>query len=49
MSTSDPQFTARIAGSPGASFDLIANMPNYGRWLPGSEAFGGTTEATSSV
>ncbi len=19
-------------------------MPNYGRWLPGSEAFGGTTE-----
>jgi hypothetical protein len=25
-------------------FDLIADMPNYGRWLPGSDAFGGTTE-----
>jgi hypothetical protein len=21
-------------------------MPNYGRWLPGSEAFGGTTQVT---
>jgi len=26
--------------------DLIADMPNYGRWLPGSEAFGGTTEVS---
>jgi len=38
MSTSHPQFTARIEGSPETIFDLIADMPNYGRWLPGSEA-----------
>jgi uncharacterized protein YndB with AHSA1/START domain len=29
---------------PETIFDLIADMPNYGRWLPGSEAFGGTME-----
>jgi uncharacterized protein YndB with AHSA1/START domain len=46
MSTSHPRFTARIEGSPEAIFDLIADMPNYGRWLPGSEAFGGTTEVS---
>ena len=46
MSTSHPQFTARIEGSPETIFDLIADMPNYGRWLPGSEAFGGTTEVS---
>ena len=27
-------------------FDPIADMPNYGRWLPVSEAFGGTTEVS---
>ncbi len=46
MSTLHPQFTARIEGSPDVIFDLIADMPNYGRWLPGSEAFGGTTEVS---
>ena len=46
MSTTHPQFTARIEGSPETIFDLIADMPNYGRWLPGSEAFGGTTEVS---
>src|SRR5260370_21244140 len=46
MSTLHPQFTARIDGSPDVIFDLIADMLNYGRWLPGSEAFGGTTEAS---
>jgi hypothetical protein len=40
MSTSYPRFTARIEGPPEIIFDLIADMPNYGRWLPGSEAFG---------
>ena len=44
MSTSHPRFKARIEGSPKTIFDLIADMPNYGRWLPGSDAFGGTTE-----
>ena len=46
MSTSHPRFTARILGSQETIFDLIADMPNYGRWLPGSEAFGGTTDVS---
>ena len=46
MSTTHPRFTARIKGSPEVIFDLIADMPNYGRWLPGSQAFGGTTEVS---
>jgi hypothetical protein len=46
MSTSHPRFTARIEGPPEIIFDLIADMPNYGDWLPGSEAFGGTTEVS---
>jgi len=46
MSTSHPRFTARIEASPETIFDLIADMPNYARWLPGSEAFGGTTEVS---
>lgn len=44
MSTTHPRFTARIEGSPETIFDLVADLPNYGRWLPGSEAFGGTPE-----
>jgi hypothetical protein len=48
MSTSHPRFTARIEGSPETILDLIADMPNYGRWLPGSEALGGTTEVSPS-
>jgi uncharacterized protein YndB with AHSA1/START domain len=46
MSTTHPRFTARINGSREVIFDLIADMPNYGRWLPGSQAFGGTTEVS---
>jgi hypothetical protein len=46
MSTTHPKFTTRIEGSPETIFGLIADMPNYGRWLPGSEAFGGTTEVS---
>src|SRR5260370_17398796 len=46
MYTLHPQFTARIDGSPDVIFDMIADMLNYGRWLPGSEAFGGTTEVS---
>jgi uncharacterized protein YndB with AHSA1/START domain len=44
MSPSHLQFTARIQGSPEPVFDLLADMPNYGRWLPGSNAFGATTQ-----
>jgi uncharacterized protein YndB with AHSA1/START domain len=46
MSTSHPRFTARIEGSPETIFNLIADMPNYPRWLPGSDAFGGTTQVS---
>jgi hypothetical protein len=46
VSTSHPRFTAQIKGSQENIFDLIADMPNYGRWLKGSEAFGGTTEVS---
>jgi Polyketide cyclase / dehydrase and lipid transport len=46
MSTSHPRFTARIKGSPEIIFGLVADMPNYGRWLSGSHAFGGTTEVS---
>jgi hypothetical protein len=46
MSITHPRFTARIKGSPQAIFELIADMPYYGRWLPGSDAFGGTTEVS---
>jgi hypothetical protein len=31
---------------PETIFELIADMPHYGRWLPGSDAFGGTTEVS---
>jgi hypothetical protein len=37
-------YTAGIAAAPDVLFDLLADMPNYGRWLPGSTAFGHTTD-----
>ena len=46
MSTSHEEFTAQIQGSPETVFDLVADMPNYGRWLAGSDAFGETTEVS---
>ena len=39
-------FTAEIDGALDVIFDLIADMPNYGRWLPGSQAFGATTQVS---
>jgi len=44
MSTSQSRFTIRIDGAPETIFELIADMPNYGRWLPGSDAFGETSQ-----
>jgi uncharacterized protein YndB with AHSA1/START domain len=44
MATSHLRFTERIVGSPQTIFDLISDMPNYPRWLPGSSSFGGTTQ-----
>lgn len=46
MSVTHPVFTATIKAPPEIIFDLLADMPNYGRWLPGSDAFGGTTQVT---
>jgi uncharacterized protein YndB with AHSA1/START domain len=46
MSTKELRFTAHIHGSRETVFDLVADMPNYGRWLPDSSAFGGTVNVT---
>ena len=37
-------YTAYVAAPPGALFELLADMPNYGHWLPGSQQFGQTTD-----
>jgi hypothetical protein len=37
-------YTAQVAAPPGVLFGLLADMPGYGRWLPGSPQFGKTTE-----
>lgn len=37
-------YAAEVAAPPTVLFDLIADMPHYGRWLPGSAQFGQTTE-----
>ncbi len=39
-------FTTVIEGPPQIIFDLIADMPNYGRWLSGSLAFGETSQVS---
>ena len=44
MYTRELIFAAQISGSPDTIFDLVADMPNYGRWLPDSSAFGGTID-----
>jgi len=46
MSLSHLQYEALIGGPAETIFELLADMPNYGRWLPGSAAFGATTEVT---
>src|SRR3984893_11131689 len=37
-------YTSDVAAPPAVLFGLLADMPNYGRWLPGSTAFGRTTD-----
>jgi hypothetical protein len=37
-------YTSHVAAPPGVLFELLADMPNYGRWLPGSQQFGKTTD-----
>ena len=47
MGTHHWQFTARMEGStPEVIFDLIADMPNYRRWLPHSMEFDRITEVS---
>jgi hypothetical protein len=46
MATWQKVFTTQIEGSPETIFDLIADMPHCGRWLPGSRAFGATTQVS---
>jgi uncharacterized protein YndB with AHSA1/START domain len=44
MSKVHLEFEAHIQNSAEAIFRLIADLPNYGRWLSGSDAFGDTTQ-----
>jgi uncharacterized protein YndB with AHSA1/START domain len=37
-------YTASIAAPPRLVFDLLADMPRYGRWLPPSGQYGHTTD-----
>jgi hypothetical protein len=37
-------YTSSVAAPPELLFELLADLPNYGRWLPGSEQFGRTTD-----
>lgn len=37
-------YSSQIAAPPVVLFELLADMPNYGRWLPTSADFGGTTQ-----
>jgi len=46
MFTKELRFLTYIAGPPETIFDLVADMPNYGKWLPDSSAFGGTIDVT---
>src|ERR1700758_3140947 len=46
MFSSQLRFTIQIAGPAEMIFDLVADMPNYRRWLPDSDVFGGTVNVT---
>ena len=46
MFSKDLRFVTQIAGPAEMIFDLVADMPNYGKWLPASSAFGGTVHVT---
>jgi carbon monoxide dehydrogenase subunit G len=37
-------YSTNVAAPPAVLFDLLSDMPNYGRWLPGSGQFGETTD-----
>ncbi len=37
-------YSSTVTAPPAALFELLSDMPNYGRWLPGSAQFGETTD-----
>lgn len=37
-------YSSRVAAPPSILFELLSDMPNYGRWLPSSPAFAATTD-----
>jgi hypothetical protein len=37
-------YDAQVDAAPQVLFDLLSDMPRYGRWLPGSAQFGQTTD-----
>jgi hypothetical protein len=37
-------YSSQVAASPQVLFDLLADLPNYGHWLPASESFERTTD-----
>jgi hypothetical protein len=37
-------YSAKVAAPAEVLFELLSDMPNYGRWLPESEAFSRTTD-----
>ena len=37
-------YNAKVVAQPAVLFELLSDMPNYGHWLPQSEAFGETTD-----
>jgi Polyketide cyclase / dehydrase and lipid transport len=37
-------YSSSVAAPPAILFELLSDMPNYGRWLPGSTAFAQTTD-----
>lgn len=37
-------YNAQVAAQPHVLFELLSDMPNYGRWLPPSDAFGETID-----
>jgi hypothetical protein len=46
MPTKEWKFLSYMRGSAETIFDLVADMPNYGRWLADSSEFRGTVEVT---
>ena len=46
MSRTRVTYSETIDGSPTVIFDLLADMPNYGVWLPPSKAFTEITNVT---